>query len=628
PEAIKTWVYPTNYPLRDYQFNIVMKALHENTLVSLPTGLGKTFIAAVVMFNFYRWFPDLKVVFMAPTKPLVAQQIESCYKVCGIDPKDCVELTGMTQRKLRQELWRSKKVFYITPQILENDLKEGLCSPEYFSLIVVDEAHRAQRAYAYVTVIKEIFKKNPLFRVLALSATPGSTMDKVQAMVTNLNIARIEIRTEEALDIMPYTFQKLVDKRVVPLSPIIEEISENFKNIFRPNLEKLKNKGAFWSTDLEQISHYSLLKARERFRANSHNGGMDSRLAEGDFALCISMVHQLEHLHKYGVTTFSKKIREWIEESKSSEAKYRHQMLNNLSFQKLVSKVEEIVQREDYHQKLMSHPKLELLINKVQEHFNLFDSNSKIMIFAQFRETINEIIQTLSKLGDHVRATPFIGQSDGKASKGLKQKEQIEVIQKFKRGEYNILVCSSIGEEGLDIGEVDFIICYDSTSSPIKLLQRIGRTGRRRDGKVCMLLSKGKEERSFYSSKSYHKTVVKAIQEGKVDYFQQNARMLPQGCIPICEKKNIHIEPYDRLIIKPTRGRGNKYNDNKYKNQLELEEELIDYQLNEDRISLDITKSMINRPTLYYSVKHTPLCYNVVKIFNQIQYLKIRQGKI
>jgi ERCC4-related helicase len=57
-------------------------------------GLGKTFIAAVVMYNFYRWFPQGKVIFMAPTKPLVHQQIDSCYKVMGIPREDTAELTG------------------------------------------------------------------------------------------------------------------------------------------------------------------------------------------------------------------------------------------------------------------------------------------------------------------------------------------------------------------------------------------------------------------------------------------------------------------------------------------------------------------------------------------------------
>lgn len=92
--AGQTWIYPTNYPVRSYQFNIVQTALFKNTMVILPTGLGKTFIAAVVMYNFYRWYPTGKIVFMAPTRPLVAQQIEACYKIMGIPLADTMEMTG------------------------------------------------------------------------------------------------------------------------------------------------------------------------------------------------------------------------------------------------------------------------------------------------------------------------------------------------------------------------------------------------------------------------------------------------------------------------------------------------------------------------------------------------------
>ena len=93
-DAGQTWTYPINYPMRDYQFNIAQKALFRNTLVSLPTGLGKTFIAAVVMYNFYKWYPSGKVVFLAPTKPLVAQQIQACYNVMGIQQEVMAEMTG------------------------------------------------------------------------------------------------------------------------------------------------------------------------------------------------------------------------------------------------------------------------------------------------------------------------------------------------------------------------------------------------------------------------------------------------------------------------------------------------------------------------------------------------------
>ena len=74
---LETWIYPSNKTFRSYQFKIVRSCLFENTLVTLPTGLGKTFIASTVMFNYWRWFTDGMIFFVAPTKPLVTQQFQS-----------------------------------------------------------------------------------------------------------------------------------------------------------------------------------------------------------------------------------------------------------------------------------------------------------------------------------------------------------------------------------------------------------------------------------------------------------------------------------------------------------------------------------------------------------------------
>ena len=185
-DAGELWVYPTNYPVRDYQFNIVQKALFRNVLVCLPTGLGKTFIAAVVMYNFYRWYPSGKIVFLAPTKPLVTQQIEACYNVMGIPQSDAAEMTGRwdaletendTYRtpfhlsplphilhfihthtgnlppRDRNQQWRSRRVFFLTPQVMQNDLARGACPAEDVCCVVFDEAHKALGNHAYCQVI-------------------------------------------------------------------------------------------------------------------------------------------------------------------------------------------------------------------------------------------------------------------------------------------------------------------------------------------------------------------------------------------------------------------------------------------------------------------------------------------
>lgn len=148
-DACKDWIYPTNYPVRDYQFEISKKALFENTLVSLPTGLGKTLIAAVVMYNFYRWFPVGKVVFCAPTKPLVTQQIKACYDIMGIPAKDTAEISGNSLPSSRKILWEKRRVFFCTPQTLEHDISSGACDASQIVCIILDETHKARGDYAY-----------------------------------------------------------------------------------------------------------------------------------------------------------------------------------------------------------------------------------------------------------------------------------------------------------------------------------------------------------------------------------------------------------------------------------------------------------------------------------------------
>ncbi|KAF4798329.1 Fanconi anemia complementation group M [Turdus rufiventris] len=222
------WIYPTNLPVRPYQERMAGAALLANTLVCLPTGLGKTFVAAVVMYNFYRWFPAGKVLFLAPTKPLVAQQMEACGRVMGIPCRDMAEMTGGTQALGRQELWNTRRVFFLTPQIMVNDLSRGTCPAVDIKCLVIDEAHKALGNHAYCQVVRELSKYTNQFRVLALSATPGSDTKAVQQVISNLLIAQIEMCAEDSPEIQPYSHERLVEKIVVPLGEELVEIQNTY----------------------------------------------------------------------------------------------------------------------------------------------------------------------------------------------------------------------------------------------------------------------------------------------------------------------------------------------------------------------------------------------------------------
>lgn len=232
PSAARSWIYPcsSNYEVRQYQLSICKQTLFTNTLVCLPTGLGKTLIAAVTMYNYYRWFPNGKVVFLAPTKPLVSQQIDACCGIMGIPRDHTAHLEGSVPQERRGTLWLCKRVFFCTPQTLHNDIKSNRCDASSIVCIVVDEAHRATGSYAYATALQEMAMRSDQFRVLALSATPGTDARKVQTVIRNLFISHVEIRTEDDPEIVPYIHQRQIEHIVCPRG-VVQGVAEVRKQL-------------------------------------------------------------------------------------------------------------------------------------------------------------------------------------------------------------------------------------------------------------------------------------------------------------------------------------------------------------------------------------------------------------
>ena len=229
--AVNEWFYPNNMPTRAYQYSIIEQCLHKNTMVVLPTGLGKTFVAAVVMLNFYRWYPNGKIIFMAPTKPLVNQQSDACYKIVGILKEDMVQMTGQMQPDKRKALWDTKRVFFLTPQVISNDILRGIVDVNLIKLVVIDEAHKALGEYAFCKVIESIVEVNKNFRIVALTATPGSDIKAVQNVIDKLLISNIELRSDESIDIQQYNHGREVNKFVLPLTNEVLKIKNAFVNV-------------------------------------------------------------------------------------------------------------------------------------------------------------------------------------------------------------------------------------------------------------------------------------------------------------------------------------------------------------------------------------------------------------
>ncbi|XP_015904384.2 Fanconi anemia group M protein homolog isoform X1 [Parasteatoda tepidariorum] len=563
-DAGKTWIYPTNYPVRDYQFSIVQEALFKNTLVILPTGLGKTFIAAVVMFNIYRWYPKGKVIFMAPTRPLVAQQIDACFKITGISKEDTTQMTGATQPEERKRLWLRKRVFFLTPQVLCNDIARNICPAANIKCIVIDEAHKSLGNHAYCQVIQEVQAFTSQFRVLALTATPGGDIQAVKLVLSNLLISHVELRTEDSEDVKQYTHIRDIEKIVIPLGDQLNEVKSRFLDIINIYLKRLTQRGVISSRNPTSLTKFQILKMREDF-AQHPPSSIDKftfGLSMADFSLLISLYHAYELLLLHGARQFYNFLTGILNGEKSIPHA-RAELQKNEEFERLMSDVQENYIPDPvpdgnisvFKRTLPGHPKLKKLLEVVLNHFRTIDDkNTRVMIFSQYRDSVHEIVDMLNLHQPMVKCMSFIGQASKSAtSAGISQKQQLKVLEQFRSGGYNTLVSTCVGEEGLDIGEVDLIVCYDCPKSPIRLVQRMGRTGRLRKGRIVILIGEGKEEKMLSSCEGKKKSVQKAIMKGFTfgQMFYKSPSLITSDRKPTCVK--MVITPPD---IKKEESRG------------------------------------------------------------------------
>ena len=535
-DAAKEWIYPVHldYPVRDYQLEISQTAIQYNTLVSLPTGLGKTLIAAVVLYNFYRWFPDGgKVIFLAPTLPLVDQQVKACYQVMGIPACDTAVLNGKVSAVTRESLWNERRVFFCTPQTVEKDIEAGRCPASQVVCLVLDEAHKAMGNFAYTKVVESCEAAGAHFRILGLSATPGAKVQQVQKVIDALRITRLEARSED--EVKEYIHERHNEIVVVKKRSICHDIEQRFHSLIEPIMTKLRA-----NTNIRQkigSSDHTLTSfCIHRARQHHHETTSDHRF-DGYFIAAQKLIDARSNLFSHGIGSVRAKL---LELRNTPQRGVLSTVVKSPEFEALVDAVISASSgkhsQETAEDKKGNNPKLEKLDEILREHFLRADASgytTRAIVFSQWRDSVSEIVDVLSLSQPLIRPRHFVGQSSGSvnkvgAMKGMPQKVQQQVIRDFQEGTFNVLVCTCIGEEGLDIGEVDLIVNYDTLRSPIRMIQRVGRTGRKRDGRVVCLISEGQEQKDMLRSKNNEKSLQRALRRSDNFMLRPNRVMFPE----------------------------------------------------------------------------------------------------
>lgn len=509
--ARRTWHYPVIYNNeRNYQKRIIESALKKNTLVCLPTGMGKTFIGLVVMYNFHRWFPTHKVIFMAPTRPLVHQQLKAWNdqfsKSLNIK---VIEVTGSMSPEKRHQVWNDCNVFFTTPQVFENDLVNNIIEKDSVVCLIIDEAHKAVGNYSYCTIINRLDAGNVSFRLCALSATPGSTIVSIQDLINNLRIEKIEFLGENSEELKPYTSERTKEVILIPNDEFIDKVKlvldDFIKNFY---LFPLKKFGCHLNNDIDCLNIASLSLISQSGPVEGYLGGLKI------------MLHVRDLLCLYGINSFISYLNSFETGNNSPlKARIKNQLSQSESFQRLFIEL----RAKTCSLNFISHPKLHFLGQKLHSHFSESD-DTKAMVFSNYRESVYEICQYLQRVSPLLKPVPLLGQRD--SSKRGKINQQ-DVIENFIEGKFNILVSTSIGEEGLDIGYVDLIVFYDAHSSPIRLVQRSGRTGRKRDGKILVLVNENKEYSFFENSEIASKIISNSMNKSENHFTFKNSNNNP-----------------------------------------------------------------------------------------------------
>lgn len=485
---------PDTVEQRLYQLSLAGEALKKSTLIVLPTGLGKTIVALLVMVT---RIPKGKVLVLSPTKPLVEQHAAFFRKTLNIPPEEVVLFTGGTPPGKRALMWEKAGVIVSTPQVIENDLLAKKINLENVSCIIFDEAHRATGDYSYVYIGEKYALQGKEQLVLGITASPGSDPAKIQEVCSALRINAVEIRTDSDPDVRPYVFDKDIDWRYVTIPVEIKVLRQLMEKVLSDRLNKLHELGLIPHS--KRLSKREMLDLQARLQSQLRSSP-DQKHYQGVSLLAevFKVSHAIEIAETQGVSALSKYFERLTNEAQSkSGSKAAKRLMDDLSMRQAVHHLAGCNG---------NNPKLGIVRELVEKQVAAAPQ-SRVIVFTNYRDTAELVTESLKEVPG-VKPIRFVGQASRYKDTGLTQKQQVDILTKFKEGEYNTLVATSVAEEGLDIPATDLVVFFEPVPSEIRSIQRKGRTGRKHAGRVVILMAKGSKDEAYHWSSNRREKIM------------------------------------------------------------------------------------------------------------------------
>jgi len=482
---------------REYQEELANNAWKKgNTLVVAPTALGKTIVAVLLAAFTLKKHPKAKVLILAPTKPLAVQHYNSIKKMMLIEGEKIALLTGTIKPKERAELFNSTAIISATPQCIRNDAKRKRISLESVRLCIFDEAHRAVGNYSYVPIAKKLREQSPKALVLGLTASPGHEREHIEEIVENLGIKNIEIKSHEDANVKEFVNEIKIEWDRVLLPEEFKEIISLLKEFMQSRVDTLKKMGAAKTDNLKYFNRFRLLEMQKSISARISRYGKRqpslfaaatkvAELFKASHAILLIETQGVQALNDY----FDRMLAQEKEEKVSRALKT---MLKDVRIKQAIVETRKLATGN------FEHPKLSELKIILEDQFRQ-NPNSRVLVFNHYRDSGKYVVKAL-KTVKGVKPLAFIGQASRRTQKGMTQKEQALAVKEFEKGKHNVLVATSVAEEGLDIPSCDLVVFYEPVPSEIRHIQRRGRTGRIKKGRALILMALGTRDEAFYWS--------------------------------------------------------------------------------------------------------------------------------
>ncbi len=501
PDIISEW------EARPYQVRALIAALSEPTLLVLPTAAGKSLVEYLFMHEHLVRSnkPRPRALLIAPTNPLVNQHHSNLVRL--LDPRlKVVCLTGSTPPARRVNFWAESDIIIATPQVVRNDLEASRISPSDFVAAVFDEAHHAKGSHAMAAAGRLLRIGSELPVCMGATASPGTTASEITSLCSILGLTYIHARSSQDLELRPYLPELRTREHHVDVPESIRSLAEPLEAWSSALVDRLSRLGYPLKRGLVSVRALNGLQARISQAITLKEG---SAFQAAKALADLRRVHLLAgHLTSQGIAASREHLARSHEREKNGSAALQR-FMNDHRIQRLKSALDGSAE---------VHPKMNLVLDLVSHALSRGDEQ-RVIVFVNFRDTANELLERLSSL-DHAVAARFVGQSDRARDRGLSQKEQIAVLDRFRSGEVNVLIATQVGEEGLDVPNADDVIHYEPVGSAIRTIQRRGRTGRHHAGHVHVLVARGtRDEGALRASASKGRKLVQAI-----DMAQQNLR--------------------------------------------------------------------------------------------------------